>query len=384
LARQSGRELLESGDWSHDSAAEAGDRLAEALGVRVQGVRTLTSNLRADLDEDTSAIPWWGDQGGGLERLIADHLVHAAGDLSGLILEARIHLMDLIDTWARQEASWQRRLQEDRAAPPYGGPRTLEDDLDDVRDDMHLAGIFRALAQVMDCLAVVVIGVLDLPVDIHRASWTQIDQALTKVQDQADGRAPVALQLQQELVAAGPAGWLTWVLESRHMQLHRPRLMSVLQPKVLGVGLDLPGHAPAERIRLVHHLPSAPKVSFIECFVVADGPQGSYLTEDGQLTLEHALRSVVSTVSVFVDVLDAWWSARRTDPNHQVQENTAKQWARRPGPADRFAGYAPGSTGFDGVSTMVINTGVGERLSAAAVGDDRRGSVWTGKTWPKP
>ena len=197
LARQSGRELLESGDWSHDSAAEAGDRLAEALGVRVQGVRTLTSNLRADLDEDTSAIPWWGDQGGGLERLIADHLVHAAGDLSGLILEARIHLMDLIDTWARQEASWQRRLQEDRAAPPYGGPRTLEDDLDDVRDDMHLAGIFRALAQVMDCLAVVVIGVLDLPVDIHRASWTQIDQALTKVQDQADGRAPVALQLQQ-------------------------------------------------------------------------------------------------------------------------------------------------------------------------------------------
>lgn len=383
LARRSGRELLEAMVWAGPTAADAPARLAEALGVRSQPAEDLTANLFADLDETTAAIGWWGDAGDGRERLIADHFVHAAGDLPKLLLEARIHLMDLIDIWARQEAEWQPRLEQNPTAQPFDGTQTLDDDLDGIREDMNLAGFFRALAQVMDCLAVVVIGALDLPLDIHRASWTRITKAL-KSAEADPARATVAADLLTALDAAGPPGWLDWVLDSRNMQLHRPRLMRIVQPTVLGGGLTIPGHALVERARLTHHLPSAPKTSFIEAFVIAAGPDGAYLTEDGQLTLEHALHSVATAVAGFCGLLESWWSERRGDPELQVQVNAAKQWTRRPGPADRFGGYAPGSATFDGASAMVINTSVARRLSAAAVGDDRRNGVSTGATWPKP
>src|SRR6266851_4576567 len=87
------------------------------------------------------------------------------------------------------------------------------------------AGIIRALASALDCLAGVIIGVAALPLNILRADFDKARAKLAKINGAANAgasmQAQLAKQLEDAISAAGPQGWLGWTIDFRNMLAYR-------------------------------------------------------------------------------------------------------------------------------------------------------------------
>jgi hypothetical protein len=239
---------------------------------------------------------------------------------------------------------------------------------------IHQAGIIRALASTLDCLAGVIIGVVALPQSILTAGFTKTRQTLRMIDGStsaaANTQAKFAVSLEAAIAAAGPQGWLDWTLDFRNMLVHRGRRLEFGQYVPTEPMLYGPDGNPLAR--RVAHLPRDPDRSDIEVFL--DTPWNLVLHEDGQRTLQGLVKSTADLVEIVaMDLLEVWrWRrAHATD-----LRQPADQWPKGASTKSTlFTGYAPGSIRVNPDKGSIHPVNV-RRLRVAALDDSAR-PQWT-------
>lgn len=356
------------------TAAELADatRLATRLHVDAPRTRELVNEIFVDFDEEKLGIGWWAPGPGTRRRiLIADQLFLCVGSIEKNLLEARVHLME-----AAQAAEDRDRLLVGAVRSTGGrvhfrlpAPRSPVDDLTLARLDMHVVGCVRALASAFDCLGATIVGVLAMPVRILTAGYREA----AKCASDGNKRDPFQVQhwkkLDEHVSAAGPTGWVDWVLGFRNMLVHRGRRMAFAKVMPAGGPIVVPGGSDVHPSRAVNVLPADPGRSDVEVMRDAS-PAGLVLSEDAFETLEGALESTLSAVEGSCSVLRAAWVERRSASTRLPQP--MEQWPNVDSTGDAFVGYRPGSVPFDptelhGDAVLV------KRLRAASLEDAVRG-----------
>lgn len=237
---------------------------------------------------------------------------------------------------------------------------------------IHQAGIIRALASALDCLAGVIIGVAALPLSILKADFAGARRTLGKIAGPANAGAKMQAQfsarLETAISASGPPGWLDWTLDFRNMLVHRGRRIEFGQYVPITPVLYGPDAKPAPRARRVSHLPRDPGRSDIEVFL--DTPWNLVLHEEARRTLEGLMSSTINLLEATARDLLELWQWRRDHPGDFRQ--LAVQWPSGPSTKSTdFNGYAPGSLDLKpGVGLMHPITA--RRIHAAALDDPAR------------
>jgi hypothetical protein len=325
-------------------ASEPGKVFRSALGLPLPESTQLREMVLQDLDPDKFGIGWWQSDAGTKRRiLISDHLVQCLITLETNLVEARLHLLEVLGCM-EDEA---RFLADAVVLDPMGrptirlpAPRNAVDELPRVMLDLHVGGFFRALGSALDCLGAVAIGILALPLPILLADLGKVRKFLATPRKDDDGHhlwKSFGEDLHGLIDSAGPSGWLDWALGFRNMLVHRGRRLHFVlleqRPSILGAD-----GAPIVRARPIHLLAQDPGRSDIE--VLVDGLPPA-LTESADVTLQELLRSTVALVEGSATFLAQIWTARRQAPGDLPQPMA--QWPRVPsGPPPSFLGYEPG------------------------------------------
>src|SRR5947209_11333146 len=140
-----------------DSAAAA------ALGMELPNVTALGTDILADFTEQPPyGIGWWAPAPGTSRRiLIADQPYCCVTSVAGNMTEAALHRIEYLDACDRDSGRFVDAVQMENGRPTMSAPRSRFP-LDQLAPELiriHYAGIIRALASALDCLAGAVIGV---------------------------------------------------------------------------------------------------------------------------------------------------------------------------------------------------------------------------------
>lgn len=351
-----------------------------ALGVEIPAWDALEDRIFADLIEDAPyGIGWWAPHPGTSRRiLISDHLYACTASVSTNLVEAGIHLLELIDAIEREDDFHADAIHIVRGTPTMRlRPRTTAlEALGPEIVRMHEAGVARALSGALDCAAGSIIGVMALPRNILKADFMGVVLYMRNRKDwqQTQGhdyQRTFLADLNSIIDKAGPAGWFDWLLNFRNMLVHRGRRLEIGQflPRE-PVLLDGRGR-PVLRARVVTHLPLQPERSDVDIHREPNLPP--VLTEDSRQTLEGAMGSVRSLLGALAERLNAAWDWRKANP--AVLPQPQQQWAEvlppAQGQAEGFGGYAPGSHPYE-PEQLMSHPRIGHRMLAAALFDHQR------------
>lgn len=358
----------------------SGRATVAALGVEIPAWDALEDRIFADLTEDAPyGIGWWVPHPGTSRRiLISDQLYACTASVSTNLVEAGIHLLELIDAIEREDDFHADAIQIVRGIPTMRlRPRTTAlEALGPEIVRMHEAGVARALSGALDCAAGSIIGVMALPRNILKADFMGVVLYLRnrknwqRTQSHDYQRAFLA-DLNAMIDNAGPAGWFHWLLNFRNMLVHRGRRLEIGQflPRE-PVLLDGRGR-PVLRARVVTHLPLQPERSDVDIHREPNRPP--VLTEDSRQTLEGAMGSVRYLLRALAERLTAAWDWRKANP--AVLPQPQEQWAEVMPPAQGqkrgFEGYAPGSHPYE-PEQLMSHPRIGHRILAAALYDHQR------------
>jgi hypothetical protein len=355
-----------------------------ALGVEIPAWDTLEERIFADLTGDVPyGVGWWAPHPGTSRRiLISDQLYACTASVSTNLVEAGIHLLELVDAIEREDdfqadaiqivgGTPTMRLRPRRTPLEVLGPEIVR---------MQEAGVARALSGALDCAAGSIIGVMALPKNILRADFMGVVLYLRnrKNWQQTEGddyqRAFLA-DLNAMIENSGPTGWFDWLLNFRNMLVHRGRRIEIGQflPRE-PVVLDERGQ-PILRARVVTHLPLQPERSDVDIHREPNLPP--VLTEDSRQTLDGAMSSVRNLLEALGERLTAAWDWRKANP--AVLTQPQQQWPDLAPPSagqpQGFVGYAPGSLPYE-PEQLTSHPRIGHRMLAAALYDHQRGQ------WP--
>jgi hypothetical protein len=347
-----------------------------AVGVKLPHWTSLENEILSDfVEQHPYGIGWWAPHPGTSRRiLIADQLSCSLASVAGNMTEAALHWLEYLDASDRDSA----RLGDAVKMLPDGPmidpprPRSPHDQLCPDFMSLHQAGLIRAIASALDCLASVIIGVAALPQSILKADFRLAHNALVRIDGAAStgakAQAEFAARLEGAISAAGPQGWLDWTLDLRNMLVHRGRRIELgqylpVQPVLFG-----PDGQPAPRARRISHLPLDPGRSDIEVFV--DTPWNMVLHEDGERTLRGLMDSTALMLEAAAYHLLNLWQWRRDHYGDLPQP--AEQWKNgRSNHSTGFRGYAPGSLALE-PSMGMMHPATARRLHAAALDDASR------------
>lgn len=352
----------------------------EAIGLRLPNWSELEHEVWADLTEAPPyGVGWWAPEAGTRRRiLVSDQLYCCLSSVMSNLTEAKLHWLEYLDFADRDDARLANVVTMTPTGPTISMPKPRSP-YDQINSDfmrLHQAGLVRALASALDCLAGVVIGVAALPQSILRADLARARHCLRSV----DGgntigtrmQAQFADQLERAITTAGPPGWLDWIIDFRNMLVHRGRRIELGQIVPINPVLYGPDGHPAPRARRISHLPRDPGRSDVEVFL--DAPSRFVLHEDSRQTLEGLMRSTIKLIEATAEYMRELWQWRRANPAEIRQP--AAQWPN--GPSTQ-------STGFDGYQpqSLVFNPQIGmmhpdtaRRFRAAAL-DDAARPQWT-------
>lgn len=358
------RQRYSDDESSLDSPEE---RVATRLNVSVPAARRLAQTIYSDLDEVVFGIGWWHPQVETTKSIvIGDHLYLSVDALALCLVEARLHQIELEDTWDEEDRRWRRHLLAGGDPRKFPPPVDATDELPFLLDKLHLAGVFRAVAHALDCLAAVVIAIGDLPLDMKRASWTAVLKSL------AGQQSPFAVAVAEAVQQSGPEAWIEWTLEMRNMLVHRPRVMSFGSIGVIGGDL-LVRIPPQERVHVTQLLPRTPTGSAAEGLAAAGTFGPTLLTEDASVSIERLVRSTARLIEDVADHARTEWLRRRAVG--EVQLRVDRQWAVVGTTIHNFEGFAPGSV-RPTPDMMMTNPRMSRRLQAAALFEPDRERVW--------
>ncbi len=347
-----------------------------ALGVDLPHWSSLETEILNDfVEQQPYGIGWWAPAPGTSRRiLIADQLSCCLASVAGNMTEAALHWLEYLDASDRDSARFANAVRMLSTGPVIDPPRprSASEQLapDFVR--MHQAGLIRAIASTLDCLAGVIIGVAALPQNILKADFKQARTLLARIDGSASAgkkaQAEFAVLLERAIADAGPQGWLDWTLDLRNMLVHRGRRIELGQYLPITPVLLGPDGRPAPRARRVSHLPRDPGRSDIEVFI--DAPWNLVLHEEEARTLEGVKHSAMLLLETAAGHLLDLWRWRRVHPGDLRQP--ADQWKN--GPSEQstgFNGYAPDSLSLEPSMGMMHPT-TARRFRAAAVDDAAR------------
>jgi hypothetical protein len=377
------RDSCETGDMRRsdlDSLAKpyaaggsAEEQFAEALGVYVQHAAALETAVLRDLDPTVFGVGWWAGYaalGDKRRILIGDYLVTSIPSIQTNLVEARLHLLALLETWEQQSTQMADSIVPDpthRFRIRHPERLSAADGLPDAMSSLHVAGFFRAINSALDCLGAAIVGVAALDLNIVK---TDYDKARTNLASKAkvagDLRQTLDAKVDALVAQAGPPGWLAWTTKFRHMLLHRARRLQVgtmqqRRPPLLG-----PDGRVVVRADLVPHLTTEPGRSDVDA--LRDISIQHYLGEHASETVHGVLKSTVFLIDGAADALCQLWEDRKKNPH--LLEQPAKQWPDTAIPAAvGFAGYAPKSQSANVASA---NDALLKRLTCAALGDSVR------------
>lgn len=352
----------------------------EAIGLRLSNWTTLENEVWADFTENPPyGVGWWAPDPGTSRRiLISDQLYCCLNSVASNMTEAKLHWLEYLHTADRDDA----RLSDVVRMTPTGPiismpkPRSPYEQLLPDLMRMHQAGMVRALASALDCLAGVVIGVAALPLSILRADLARTRQRLATIARRStvgtSRQAQFAAQLETAIAAAGPPGWLDWTLDFRNMLVHRGRRIELGQFVPINPVLYGPDGHPAPRARRISHLPRDPGRSDVEVFL--DTPSRFVLHEDSRQTLEGLMRSTIDLIEATATHMRDLWRWRRENPTAIRQPEA--QWPNGPSTQSTgFDGYQPNSLVFSPQVGM-MHPVTARRFRAAAL-DDAARPRWT-------
>jgi hypothetical protein len=309
--------------------------------------------------------------------LISDQLYACTSSVSTNLVEAAIHLLELLDAIEREDDFHIDAIQfvhghvTMRMRPRTTPLEALGPEL--VR--MHEAGVARALSGALDCAAGSIIGVMALPRNILKADFAGVVKYLRERKNwqQTDGdnyQRAFLNDLNAMFDNAGPAGWFDWLLDFRNMLVHRGRRIEMGQilPREPG-HLDASG-TPVFRARVATHLPLQPERSDVDIHREPNLPP--VLTEESRQTLEGAMGSVRHLLSALGERLNIAWEWRKANPAALPQPQ--QQWPDVPAAGQGqtgFGGFAPGSLEYD-PGQLMSHPRIGHRMLAAALYDHQR------------
>jgi hypothetical protein len=351
-----------------------------AIGIKLPHWASLESEIFSDfVEQQPYGIGWWAPDPGTSRRiLIADQLSCCLASVAGNMTEAALHWLEYLDASDRDSARLAHAVKMLPSGPVIDlpRPRSVSEQLAPDLVRMHQAGLIRAIASSLDCLAGVIIGVAALPHSILKADFKQARTVLARIDDAASAgakaQADFAARLESAIVAAGPQGWLDWTLDLRNMLVHRGRRIELGQYLPITPVLLGPDGKPAPRARRVSHLPRDPGRSDIEVFI--DTPWKMVLHEEGTRTLQGLMNSTVLLLEAAAGHLLDLWRWRRAHPGDLRQP--ADQWKNGPSKQSTgFNGYAPGSLPLE-PSMGMMHPITARRFHAAAV-DDAARPQWT-------
>jgi hypothetical protein len=352
-----------------------------AIGVKLPHWTFLQNQILADFTEQAPyGIGWWAPNPGVSRRiLISDQFYCCLASVASNMTEAALHWLEYLDASERDSARFADAVKMQRGGPTLSPPR-VRSPYDQLSPDfmrVHQAGIIRALASTLDCLAGVLIGVVAVPQSILRADFAGARRALGKINDSGAiglaAQAQFAARLETAIAAAGPPGWLDWTLDFRNMLVHRGRRIELGQYLPVEPVLHGPDGHPVIRSRRVSHLPRDPARSDIEVFL--DMPCNLVLHEEAQRTLQGLISSTSNLLETAATDLLEFWRWRRAHPVDLPQP--AAQWPHGPSTLSAgFSGYAPGSLSLNSETAMLLHPITARRFHAAAL-DDRTRQLWT-------
>jgi hypothetical protein len=246
---------------------------SSALGVETPRLKQLEDAIFADFSAGPPfGIGWWAPAPGTTRRvLIGDQLLACAMSASENLIEAALHRVEFIDYSDQESDMFADSVQIENGQVVIRAPRR-ERPIDDIVLDMcglHLLGIARALSGALDCFASVIVGVMALETSILRADLGTIRRrVLQKLPAPADNGQRVqtdfASTFESLIAISGPPGWLDWVLDFRHMLVHRGRRLTTSQLVPRSPDLYGPNGQLIRRARVVRQLPRDPGRSEIE------------------------------------------------------------------------------------------------------------------------
>lgn len=350
---------------------------ALALGVETPNWARLESAILDDLaTEPPYGVAWWAPHPGTARRiLISDQLYACTHSTADNLVEAGLHWLEFLDVADRESDRLAYAVKIENGEFVVKAPRR-QSPLEDIGVELvrlHVAGMVRALAGALDCVAGTIIGVVALPTRILRADFGVARSMLRKIAANPTGegegvQAGFGKKLESLIASSGADGWLDWALTFRNMLVHRGRRIEVgqfipRQPMLYG-----PDGKPVPRVRVLTHLPRDPGRSDVEVFLQPS--ESPVLTEDAEQTLGGLLRSTTTLVEAVAEELCGLWRWRKANPDELHQP--VAQWPNGVSTeSGGFAGYAPGSFSYS-PSMMMTHPVVVHRMRAAALDDKAR------------
>ncbi len=356
------------------------DDAMAAIGIKLPQWASLESEISDDfVEKHPYGIGWWAPDPGASRRiLISDQLSCCLASVAGNMSEAALHWLEYLDAADRHSARLAYAIKTPPSGPEFDlpRPRSASEQLTTDIARMHSAGLIRAIASSLDCLAGVIIGVAALPVSLLKSDFKQVRALLGRINSATSpgekAQVDFSEQLEKSIAAAGPQGWIDWTLDFRNMLVHRGRRIELGQflpitPVLLG-----PDGQPVVRMRHTSHLPRDPGRSDIEVFI--DTPWDNVLQEEEARTLEGLKNSTALLLEASAVALLDLWRWRRSFPGELRQPKN--QW--KDGPSKQstgFKGYLPGSLPLE-ASMAIMHPKMARRFQAAAV-DDAARPQWT-------
>jgi hypothetical protein len=350
---------------------------AAALGVDVPSVKVLEDAIFSDLSPGPPfGVSWWAPHPGSSRRVLAsDQLLCCVTSTEANLIEAALHWLEFLDYSEQESDMFADAVQMVGGEPVIKSPKRDRPIDDIVLDmcDLHILGVARALSGALDCLAGAIVGVVALKASILRADFGIVhSRVLPKLpapeNDGQQKQTDFAQELNRVIANAGPAGWLSWILDLRNMLVHRGRRLTLSQFVPRQPVLFGPNGDPVPRVRVIRQLPRDPGRSDVE--VLRFPESAPVLTEDASQTLEGLIRSVRYTTEATAALLVELWHWRRANPSALLQPT--EQWKDGLSTASTgFDGYAPGSFKYE-PGMLISHPLVAKRLRSAALDDKYR------------
>lgn len=335
-------------------------RLNDNTGLGIGSIIDLGDLLRDDLDSVNHGIGWWQAYTGINTKtriLISDYLLSCARDVTTNMLEAHAHRLEFDHASDDFKAYIERGIQKNRTVIPP--PRGMYDELSNFRVGAHLVGMLRAFGSALDCLGGCIVGVAGLPTDIVRTSHAIARRDLPNQATSIPRLGKLHADLIQCEAAAGPTGWISWLVGMRNTVVHRAR-------RIVSYNVD---RGPSGRVTVDLLLPRAPELTEVEGWIYAGGYVASHFQTPADAFLTELTKSVSSYIDSTAKLLATLWRERKSDPSLIMQP--IQQWKNPTGlinPVPTFSGYPlpplPGQiTGVGTANETAL------RLTAAALTD---------------
>jgi hypothetical protein len=342
--------------------------------------------MLGDLDEDRGGFGWWH---GYLDArricLISEYLMASIGGVQASLLNASMSVKTHREL-SYADSMWFRQIMIEAGKAGRGlstddylraMARGQRERLRERQIDAAAEHTYYHLAQGLDRLAAVLIGVCALRTDIVRADWKVVTQATKRIGTPAtkflDTPGSAGRDAQEDVLrsideqrATGPWDWLEWMLRERDTVAHRaPRLswkMLTVDRKRRPDGLVTP----------FYRQPGWPDVE-----AMIRGRKGEVEEVDDMLLMRDPngvmsghLGSTTDLVAEAFGLMTELWLRRRSEPTLLVQPG--EQWRTLLDQAElEFDGYSGDKLPVSPNSQVHLSIDNGKRLAASKVLDPK-------------